>query len=83
MPYLATVGEAQATGRLKRIYKMIKRGLGVKKVPVIFEVLSLKPPVLEASLRLARLVTFGGTTLGRRREEMLSTAVSAWNHCPY
>ena len=83
MPYLPTVEDAEATGKLGTIYNAIKKAMRAKKVPAIFEAFSAKPEMLKELIRLARHITFGGTSLGRRWEEMLSTAVSAWNRCHY
>ena len=83
MPFIGTIEDARATGKLKKIYKAIKKAMRAQKVPAIFQAFSIKPELLKESIRLVRHITFGGTSLGRRWEEMLSTAVSAWNHCHY
>lgn len=83
MSYLTTVGEDQASGKLKEVYEQIKTRRKVKKLSPVLVAFSMKPEVLETVSRLSNQVTFGGSSLGRRWEEMLSTAVSAWNHCRY
>jgi hypothetical protein len=45
--------------------------------------MSLRPEALMGVWRLNMAITFGASTLGRRHEEMIATAVSALNHCHY
>lgn len=56
-----------------------KRGF----VPNIVRAFSLKPDLLEAFWGMSHHVTFGGTSLGRRREELLSFHVSSVLQCRY
>ena len=83
MPYLPIVDDDHATGKLGHIYKRIRKGIKAKRTPMIFQAFSTKPALLQALIPMAVQVTFGGSSLGRRWEEMLSVAVSAWNHCKY
>ncbi len=83
MGYLPIIDENQATGELKETYEEIKKKRKLKRPSPILQAFSMKPGVLQAVLRLTDQVTFGGSSLGRRWEEMLSTAVSSWNHCHY
>ncbi len=52
-------------------------------VPNIVRVFSLKPALMRAFDEFSRLVTFGGTSLGRRREELISFYVSSLLDCRY
>ena len=83
MGYLPTIDDGQATGKLKEIYEDLKKKRKLKQPSQILQAFSMKPGVLQAIVPLTDQVTFGGSTLGRRWEEMLSTAVSRWNHCHY
>ncbi len=83
MSYLPTVKENQAAGKLREVYDEIKKTWKLKQVSPVLQAFSMKPEVLEEVFGLTVQVTFGGSTLGRRWEEMLSTAVSAWNDCHY
>ena len=83
MGYLRSVDDDLATGRLKEVYEEIKKARKLKRVSPVLQAFSLNPDVLASLARLTNQVTFGGSSLGRRWEEMLSTAVSAWNHCHY
>jgi hypothetical protein len=56
-----------------------KRGF----VPNIIRVFSLKPDLMRAFDDFSRVVTFGGTSLGRRREELISFYVSSLVNCRY
>lgn len=44
---------------------------------------SLKPEVLKRLLAFQDKLTFGGSSLGRRREELISFHVSVLNACGY
>ena len=47
------------------------------------QTLSLNPEGLAGFEKFYHAISAGGSTLGRRREEMIATAVSAWNGCWY
>lgn len=49
----------------------------------IVNVFSESPKLKQAFLDFSYVTTFGGSTLGRRREEMLSAYVSYLNRCFY
>ena len=54
-----------------------------RPVPAVVAVMKPSPKALEAVMRLNNTVTFGGSVLGRRREELVATTVSALNECFY
>jgi hypothetical protein len=83
VPYLPIVDDDHATGKLRYIYKRIRKGIKAKRTPTIFQAFSPRHELLQALIPMAVQITFGGSSLGRRWEEMLSVAVSAWNHCKY
>ena len=83
MAYLPTIDADQATGKLKEIYEEFKKKRKLKQPSPILQAFSMQPGVLQAVVHLTDQITFGGSTLGRRWEEMLSTAVSKWNNCHY
>ena len=83
MGYLPIIDEDQATGKLKEVYDEIKETRKLKQVSPVMQAFSMKPELLETISQLTYQVTFGGSTLGRRWEEMLSVAVSTWNQCHY
>jgi hypothetical protein len=49
----------------------------------VVDVFSIKPALQKMFLEFSNVTTFGGSSLGRRREEMLSTYVSYLNRCFY
>ena len=84
MTWVKTFAENEATGRLAEVYaEVIKHPIGAGRVPNIMKCMGLRPEALFNVWRLAMGITFGASTLGRVREEMIATAVSALNHCHY
>ena len=70
--------ETPELDRLTRPY----RGEG-QNLPGIVAALKPNPKGLRTVLQMNYAVTFGGSTLGRRLEELIASAVSALNHCYY
>jgi len=54
-----------------------------RPVPAVVAALKPNPANLRAVVQMNMAVSFGGSTLGRRREELIATAVSALNDCFY
>jgi hypothetical protein len=79
MSWLKLPGDTQ-TPELERITKPYRERGGV---PSIVAALKPNPKALKAVLRMNTTITFGGSTLGREREELISSAVSALNQCFY
>lgn len=79
------VPEDAAEGTVKEIYERSRvRGRGrVEIVPDIVKSTTLRPEATRLRVELSHAVTFGGSQLGRRREEMIATLISALNLCPY
>ena len=51
--------------------------------PNVLASMSLKPETLRRLLGFQDTMTFGGSSLGRRLEELISFRVSALNSCTY
>ena len=84
MTWVKTFAENEATGRLAEVYgEVMKHPLTAGRVPNIMKCMGLRPEALMGVWRMNMSLTFGASTLGRVREEMLATAVSALNHCHY
>ena len=83
MGYLPVIEDEQATGKLKEVYDVIRITRKQKRVSPVLKAFIMKPELLAQVVRISDLATFGGSSLGRRWEEMLSTAVSTWNGCHY
>ena len=81
MAWIETIAEEDATGRLKEIYDQSQSQMGF--VGNIVKAHSLKPDFIDAWAPFMRAVAFGGTSLGRRREEMLAVLISAHLKCRY
>ncbi len=87
MTWVTVVGEQEATGSLAEVYaELLSTPLGGRRlpsVPNIMKCMSLRPKGLRSVWELNAAITFGASTLGRAREEMIATAVSALNRCHY
>ncbi len=68
------------TPELERVTRPYRAAGGV---PSVVAAMKPSPKALTAVLRMNSAVTFGGSSLGRRREEMIATSVSALNQCFY
>jgi hypothetical protein len=82
MAYIRTVDESEASGRIKEIYDRRKDNHS-GRVSNIAKVFSLRPDLLEAQHRFSRAVQFGGSSLGVKREEMISVLVGSFLKCSY
>ena len=87
MTWVKTIDQARATGRLSEVYaKLLDTTLGdrrINKLPPVMQCMSVRPDALLSVWNLNSAITFGASTLGRTREEMIATAVSAVNRCHY
>ena len=84
MTWVKTFAETEAKGRLGEVYEeVMKHPLGAGRVPNVINSMGLRPEALLSVWRLNMGITFGASTLGRVREEIIATAVSALNHCHY
>lgn len=71
----------EATPELARATKIYRdRG---RATPAVIAAMKPNPRALNAVRRMNTAVTFGGSELGRRREELIASAVSALNDCFY
>jgi len=74
-----TIPDDAATAELERLTEpWRKRG---ERVPPVIGVLKRRPHAFEAVLGLNYALAFGASSLGRRREELIATCVSALNDC--
>lgn len=83
MAWIRQLSDAEATGQAAETFARVRAESGMGHVANIIRCLSLRPEVMDAVNRLSTRVTFGGSSLTRVEEEMLSTVVSALNHCHY
>ena len=81
-PWIRWVFNEEATGLLKKEYKAAIQRAG--KIWNIVRLMSLRPPVLQASMRMyGALVHHSSPRLGRAEREMIAVVVSQTNHCHY
>ena len=81
MSWIRTVGDGEAEGQLGRLYREAIARAG--KVYGIVRLMSLSPPILEASIGLYRALMHGPSALTRRQREMLAVVTSRANDCHY
>lgn len=81
MTWIQTVPEGEAAGALKEVYDAQAKMLGF--VPGIIKSTSLRPDFTQKFEALRLAITFGGSRLGRRREELIALVVSVLNKCHY
>ena len=81
MTWIKTVRPEDATGTLKEAYdELIAQG---KSVSSLVSAYSLKPSFLRAARELSHTVTFGGSSLGQRKEELIATVIAAKLKCTF
>ncbi len=80
MTWIKTVGpDEDPTIKELHDYRMNTHGYW----PNVISSQSLKPEVLKQMLEFQDMLTFGGSSLGRRWEELISFHVSSLNECGY
>jgi uncharacterized peroxidase-related enzyme len=79
MTWIRTIPHDEATGELKAFYDSDLEKNGY--VQNIFQALSLRPDSLLGLAELRATFAADKSLLGRRREELIHTAVSAMNKC--
>lgn len=83
MPWIQTIPEEQATGKLAQVYDQIKSATGRDRVPNIMAVTSIKPDITEALVNLQRRIRNPEARLSMRRQEMVAVVTSVMNSCTY
>ena len=81
MSFIEEIDAKSAEGLLKEVYEEIQGRLG--RLPAVLSVLSINPEALKGLRVLNKSITAGGSTLGRRIEELISTHISHLNSCQY
>ncbi|MDP7559822.1 MAG: hypothetical protein QF745_04705 [Planctomycetota bacterium] len=81
MVWINIVRPEEATGELAEVYDELKaQG---KKIGNLVWAYSLKPELLRAARNFSHAVTWGGSSLGRRKEELIATVVAAKLRCTF
>jgi uncharacterized peroxidase-related enzyme len=81
MAFIRMIGTEEAEGALKALYEQDAARWG--EVSPVTRMWSLRPDALERYLAFKKTVFFGGTTLGRVREELLAVVLSRVTRCSY
>ena len=81
MSWISVVDEADATGKVKKIYEEIigKRG----KISNIMKIHSLNPDAMKEHMKLYLTLMFGSSELPREERELIAVVVSTVNRCEY
>ena len=82
MTWIKTIRPEDATGTLKETYDEIKKTQG-RPVGSLATAYSLKPTFMRAWRNLSHTVTFGGSSLGQRKEELIATVIAAKLKCTF
>ena len=83
MSWIATISESEATGEVKQVYDGPSNNRNRRRVGAIISVFSLRADLLKARVGFSQAMTFGGSGLGRRREELIATSISGLLGCKY
>lgn len=81
MAWVKMISEAEASGQLREIYS--RRNNKRSKPTEIVKVFSTRPELMDVRVRFGGRMTFGGSGLGRYREELIAVSISAACSCRY
>ncbi|MHC4262650.1 MAG: carboxymuconolactone decarboxylase family protein [Planctomycetota bacterium] len=81
MAWIRTIADDEATGRLARSFRAAIQRAG--RVFGIVRLMSIEPPLMDASLALYSAAMHGSGPLSRSQRELLAVVVSRANHCHY
>lgn len=80
-PWVATVPDAEVDPAVQSVYQAWQAEFGF--VPNLLRALSLHPQALCATDAFRKAVTFGGSGLGKHRENLVALTVADMNRSPY
>ncbi|MGH7905305.1 MAG: hypothetical protein ACREP6_01620 [Candidatus Binataceae bacterium] len=85
MAWVKMIGRHEAAGALRAEYDKIAAQFADRggAIPEITAVLSLRGDLMIARNTLSNSATFGGSGLGRFREELIATSISALLGCRF
>ena len=81
MAWIQVIRDEEATGDVKQVYEEVKGKIG--RISPMLQAMSLRPDVLKRVHDLGNAIHFGGSSLGKKPEQMLAVVVSATNGCRY
>lgn len=79
MAWIRVIGPDEAEGSVREAYTAV----GGTDAHNVVRAMSLHPEAMRAYRTFSRAVTFGGSCLGRVREELIAVVVSAELACTY
>ena len=82
MSILKMISEKQAKGKVKKIYKDIKKTRKIKKIPNFWKTIAIDPDTLERTWDSLQQVMKKGS-LNPLTKELIYVAVSMTNSCEY
>ena len=80
MAWIELPADDESPEMVRTVRPWVGKGLAV---PAVVAALKPSPKALRAVMQMNNAVTFGGSSLGRRREELIASCVSALNECFY
>lgn len=85
MAWVKMIGPSEASGPLKAEYDRIAAQFADRDgwIPEVTAILSVWPELMIARNNLSNSCTFGGSGLGRFREELIATSISALLSCRF
>lgn len=81
MSWIREIDYEESTGELREVYDLKDPHRAAPSS--VWTVMSLRPDILRARIGLMRTATFGGSGLGRRKEELINVAVAGMLDCKY
>ena len=78
--WIALPGDTETPDVSRVTKKWQKQG---RPTPAVIAAMKVSPDTLKTVDRMNMAVTFGGSVLGRQREELLASLTSAVNECFY
>lgn len=85
MAWVRIIDRHEASGALKAEYDRIAAQFADRgeTIPEVTAVLSVRPELMIGRNALSNACTFGGSGLGRFREELIATSISALLSCRF
>ena len=81
MSWIKEISYEESSGELREVYDL--KDASRSAPSAIWTVMSLRPDALRGRIELMRAVTFGGSGLGRRKEELINVSVAGMLGCKY
>ena len=87
MAWIRIIGSEEARGELAEVYARASRpyadGTAGAEPTEVVKVFSLRPELMAARIAFGDVMTFGGSGLGRYREELIAVSISQLVACRY